>query len=174
MMNPFDPQNNYFPDFDDDAISPFALPFCRLMFAYANLDREIARLVSASTGDPSHEDKFRRGSVGDLAEEVETFIRKHGGDVTEIAAIKELLGRSHNSYEIRNLLAHGHWWVFDPRNGKVEIRRDRNKPDQERFVEITVDQIEEAISDFKDVEMELFKVRRRIESRRLSNQQDIK
>jgi hypothetical protein len=47
-----DPEHDYFPDFDDDSIISFALPFCRLMFAYANLYREIGRLVSASTGKP--------------------------------------------------------------------------------------------------------------------------
>jgi hypothetical protein len=172
-MNSFDPQTDYFPDFDDDAIAPFALPFCRLMFAYANLDREIARLVSASTGKPSHENKFKRGSVIDLAEKVETFIIKHSGDVTEIAEIKELLWRSQKSYDIRNLLAHGHWWVFDPRNGKIEIRRDRDKHDQERFVTITIAEIEKAISEFEDVTNELITIRRRIESRQVSNQDDI-
>ena len=95
-----DPEHDYFPDFDDDSIISFALPFCRLMFAYANLDREIGRLVSASTGKPCHEDKFRRGSVGDMAQKVEKFIRKHSGDVTEIAAIKEQLGRSQKAFKV--------------------------------------------------------------------------
>jgi hypothetical protein len=89
-----DPQNEYFPDFDDDSINSFARPFCRLMVAYANLDREIARLVSASTGKPRHADTFRRGSASGLGQQVEKFIRKHNGDVTEISAIKEHLSGS--------------------------------------------------------------------------------
>jgi hypothetical protein len=173
MTNPFDPANHYFLNFDNDEIIPFAVPFCRLMFAYANLDREIARLVSASTGKPSHKDKFRRGSANDLADEFEDFIHKNNGDVLEIEEIKEQLNRSRISYELRNLLAHGHWWEFDTLNMSVSIRHDRTKDDQERFITVTIAQIEEAISKFEDVEIELFKVRRRIESRRLSNQGDI-
>jgi hypothetical protein len=59
---------------------------------------------------------------------------------------------------LRNDLAHGHWWRFD--SGSVSVRRDRNVED--RFVEITVKDIEEAIGTFENVEAELFKIRRKL------------
>jgi hypothetical protein len=45
-----DPEHDYFPDFDDDSIIWFALPFCRLMFAYANI-----RLRDSETAAQSHD-----------------------------------------------------------------------------------------------------------------------
>ncbi len=62
---------------------------------------------------------------------------------------------------MRNDLAHGHWWRFDSGKKSVSIRRDRNKED--RFVEITVKDIEQAINTFENVEAELFKIRRKFE-----------
>jgi hypothetical protein len=41
------------------------------------------------------------------------------------------------------------------------VRRDRSN--NERFVEVTVEEIKRAISEFEDVEIELFKIRRKIE-----------
>ena len=161
MESMFGLEHHYFPNFENVDLVDFAVSFCQLMFAYANLDREIAKVVSALTGEPSHEDEFRRGSVNGLGEQIEQFVVKHGGDVSEMAAIKEHLSRVSTSYTLRNDLAHGHWWKFDSRNKSVSVRRDRSN--NERFVEATVVEIKRAIGEFEDVEIELFKIRRKIE-----------
>src|ERR1035437_7046881 len=113
MESTFDLEHHYFPNFDRAELVDFAIPFCRLMFAFANCDREIMRLVSASTGKSSQEDEFRRGSVAELGEQIEKFIVKHKGDGSQMAAIKRHLSRALASYKLRNDLAHGHCRKFD-------------------------------------------------------------
>ena len=66
-----------------------------------------------------------------------------------------------SAYALRNDLAHGDWWKFEPESGSISVRRDRDE--DERFIEITVAEIEQAVEVFKDVEAELFKIRREIE-----------
>lgn len=82
-------------------------------------------------------------------------------------AIKEQLDRSVRLYHLRNDLAHGHWWRFDPSNGSIEIRRDRTGRDGEQFVTVTRAEIEEAADRFEDIEIDLFKIRRAIEDRQI-------
>jgi hypothetical protein len=130
------------------------------MFAYANCEREIVNVVCAATGNLSDENEFRRGSVKDFGREVEKFIRKKNGDISEIATIKEQVNSAAKAYTLRNDLAHGHWWRFDSDKNSVSVRRDRNAED--RFIEITVKDIEEAIDTFENVEAELFKIRRKL------------
>jgi hypothetical protein len=155
----FDPNHQYFPEFDDPSIGGFLLPFGRLMFGYARLDREIANVVIAATG----KDKFVH------RDDVVKFIVRHAGMIPEIEAIKEQLDRSEQSYVLRNDLAHGHWWRFDPSNGNLEIRRDRAR-DGEPFVTVTQSEIEQAAEQFKDIEVELFKIRRAIEARQIERE----
>jgi hypothetical protein len=156
----FDKSHHYFPRFDSAALMEFVGPFCRLMFAYTNCEREIVNVVCAATGNLSDENEFRRGSIKDLWRDVEKFIRKKNGDTSEIAKIKEQINYAAKAYALRNDLAHGHWWRFDSGKNSVSVRRDRNAED--RFVEITVKDIEEAIGTFENVEAELFKIRRKL------------
>jgi hypothetical protein len=157
----FDKSHYYFPELDGKALSEFVVPFCRLMFAYANLDREIANVVCAATGDLSDESVFKRGSVNGLGRRVEKFIRGKNGNISEIATIKKQINCATRAYAMRNDLAHGHWWRFDSGKKSVSIRRARNVKD--RFVEIMVEDIEQAINTFENVEAELFKIRRKFE-----------
>jgi hypothetical protein len=53
----FDKSHYYFPELDGKALSEFVGPFCRLMFAYANLDREIVNVVC--TDDLLDEGEFK-------------------------------------------------------------------------------------------------------------------
>jgi hypothetical protein len=106
----FDPNHQYFPEFDDPSICGFLLPFGRLMFGYARLDREIANVVIAATS----KDKLVHRN------DVTKYIVRHAGMIPEIEAIKEQLDRSGQSYDLRNDLAHGHWWRFDPSCGSLE------------------------------------------------------
>jgi hypothetical protein len=75
----FDKSHYFFPELDGKALSEFVVPFCRLMFAYANLDREIVNVVCAATGDLPDESEFKRGSVKELGRRVEEFIKKRMG-----------------------------------------------------------------------------------------------
>ena len=64
------------------------------------------------------------------------------------------------------------WWKFDPGKGSVTVRRDRSNKNEDRFVEITIDQIEDGIRGFANVANELLDMRRRIERRRSSDSED--
>ena len=129
------------------------------MFAYANLDREIADIVRAATG----KNDFVRRDASKVSNQAENFIVKHDAMIAEMSAIKERLDRSVTLFHLRNDLAHGHWWRFDPNSGSIEIRRDRCR-DVEQFVTVTRAQIEEAADRFEDIEVDLFKIRRTIEA----------
>jgi hypothetical protein len=144
----FDKGHHYFPEFDSAALMEFVGPFCRLMFAYTNCEREIVNVVCAATGNLSDENEFSRGSVKNLGHDVEKFFRKKNGDTPEITNIKEQIHYAAKAYALRNDLAHGHWWRFDSGKNSVSVRRDRNAED--RFVEITVKVIEEAIGTFEN------------------------
>jgi hypothetical protein len=148
------------PNFDNEKLAEFAIPFSRLMFAYSNLDREIVSLVCSATGNPSDENEFIRGSVSKLGRQIEKFISRKGGDISKIGQIKEQINRATEAYTLRNNLAHGHWWKFDPANSSVSVRRDRKM--KNRFIEITVTDIEKAINKFEGVEVELYKIRREL------------
>ena len=161
----FDPNHHYFPKIDDPSIIGFLIPFGRLMFGYANLDREIVDIVHAATGM----DDFVRRGASKVSNQVEKFIVKHVGRIAEMKAIKEQLDRSISLYHLRNDLAHGHWWRFDPSNGSIEIRRDRNR-DGKQFVTVTRAQIEQAANQFEDIEVDLFKIRRAIEARQVEKE----
>jgi hypothetical protein len=149
------------PNFDNGKLGQFAIPFCRLMVAYSNLDREIASLVRSATGDPSDENEFKRGSVTKLGRQIEKFISRKGGDISRIGEIKEQINCATEAYALRNDLAHGHWWKFDPTNNSVSVRRDRKM--ENRFIEIRVTDIEQAINKFEEVEVELYKIRRELQ-----------
>ena len=155
----FDPDHHYFPKIDEPSIVAFLIPFGRLMFAYANLDREIADIVRAATG----KNDFVRRDASKVSNQVENFIVKHDAMIAEMSAIKERLDRSVTLFHLRNDLAHGHWWRFDSNSGSIEIRRDRCR-DVEQFVTVTRAQIEEAADRFEDIEVDLFKIRRTIEA----------
>ena len=158
----FDPNHHYFPEFGDRSMVAFLMPFGRLMFGYANLDREIVDIVSAATG----RDGFIRRDASKVSHQVEKFIVKHVGQIVEMKAIKEQLDRSIGLFHLRNDLAHGHWWRFDPSNESIEVRRDRIR-DGEQFVTVTQAQLEQAAEQFEDIETNLFKIRRTIENRRI-------
>jgi hypothetical protein len=100
----FDPNHHYFPEIDNPAIIAFLIPFGRLMFGYANLDREIVGIVRAATG----KNDFVRRDASNVSNQVEKFIVKHAGRIAEMKAIKEQLDRTVRLYHLRNDLAHGH------------------------------------------------------------------
>ena len=153
----------YFPEFDDPSIAAFLVPFGRLMFGYAKLDREIARLVSVAANNPSLEETFRRRDADKVSLQVEKIIKNHVGDISEMRAIMDQLDRSAKLYDLRNLLAHGHWWKFDPITETITVRRDRDH--EQRFVDIARIELESAAEDFENIEGELYKIRRTIEKR---------
>jgi hypothetical protein len=75
----FDKSHHYFPRFDSAALMEFVGPFCRLMFAYTNCEREIVNVVCAATGNLSDENEFRRGSVKNLGRDVENSLERRMG-----------------------------------------------------------------------------------------------
>jgi hypothetical protein len=90
----FDPNHHYFPEFDDPSIDAFLIPFGRLMFGYAKLDREIARSVSVAANTPSLEEKFRRADADKISEHVEKVIQKYVGAIADMQSIRDQLDLS--------------------------------------------------------------------------------
>jgi hypothetical protein len=50
------------------------------------------------------------------------LISDHLGSIPEADAIRKILKDAIPVYEARNLLAHGHWYSFDPATSTIEAR----------------------------------------------------
>jgi len=162
----FDNDHEYFPtEIWSERIEAFAVPFFRLMIVAAQTDHEINRVVAASTGNADHEDEFRRGSVSNLARDVKRFVKANDGDLSEFNRIRPLLKSAKSHYLLRNSLAHGDWWRYDPKSLSVSIRQDRGYAGEDRFREVSVTDIENAIFEFQNIEADLYNVRRKIEKK---------
>jgi hypothetical protein len=74
----------------------------------------------------------------------------------------------------RNFLAHGEWWCFNTRTLTITVRSGTPWNDgQPEHLKYTAQEIEALGAEFKKLEIELFKLRRRIEARRSRNPQHI-
>jgi hypothetical protein len=71
-------------------------------------------------------------------------------DVEKLVA---LLKQAIRPCELRNLLAHGHWWELDPNTETILVRRARG--DGKRHVAVTVADINRAASELIEIEVEL-------------------
>jgi hypothetical protein len=76
-------------------------------------------------------------------------------DVKKLAA---LLKQAARPCDLRNLLAHGHWWRFDLDAQIMTVRRDKLRPRQKRHLEIKAADIDRAASELIDIEAELYKL----------------
>ena len=151
----------YFPDADN--IGPFGPSFLRLMFACAELDRRVAQMQNLITNDLTYSDKHLWSSQK-RAKKMRKLFRKHGGRLAmqpeDGERIVDALKRAVAPCDLRNLLAHGHWWKLDKKT--IEVRRDKWRRGEKRFVKVTLAQIDRAESELADLEVELYKISRRI------------
>jgi hypothetical protein len=94
------------------------------------------------------------------------LIKTHlGDDLQEAEPIVKLLSAI-GPCDQRNFLAHGEWWSFNTRTLTITIRsRTRWNDGQPEHVEYTAQEIEALVGEFARLEIELFKLRHRIEAR---------
>ncbi len=151
---------------DPSEIAPHAIAFARMMFAHAAFEREIRSLVDAI--NPS------RPGFGERAENQWTpsetgtgkiiiLIKHHRGGLPQIVQIKDLLNEAIHPCRDRNFLAQGTWCCFNRRTLAVEVRGGvrLGEPPEDRAY--TVSGILKLARKFKELEAELYKVRRSLE-----------
>jgi hypothetical protein len=153
---------------DPSEIAPHAVAFARMMFAHAAFEREVRSLVDAI--NPKKPGFGERPENQWTASETGTgkiiFLIKHhrGSGLPQIVQIKDLLNEAIHPCRDRDFLAHGTWCCFNRRTLTVEVRggvRWGQLPPENR--PYTVSDILKLAGKFKDIEAELYKIRRSLE-----------
>jgi len=160
-----DPDDIYFPEAED--IGPHAIAFAQLMFAHSEFEREVRSLQGAITNDLNFGE--RRGNHWEARQRPERMaklIKRHlGDDLQEVEPIAKLLSDAIGPCDRRDFLAHGEWWCFNTRTLTITVRSGTRWSDgQPEHLEYTAQAIEALVREFERLEIELFKLRRRIES----------
>jgi hypothetical protein len=162
-----DPDDIYFPDAEE--IEPHAIAFAQMMFAHSEFEREVRSLQGTVTNDLSFGERRSnqwkaRERPKRMAKLIKTYL---GDDFQEAEAIVNLLSDAIGPCDERNFLAHGEWWSFNTRTLTITVRGGtRWVDDQPKHVEYTAQDIAALVREFERLEVELFKLRRRIEARR--------
>jgi hypothetical protein len=157
-----------FPDANE--IAPHAIAFALMMFAQAEFERGIRSLVDASnTKEPGfgerHENQWMASESG-TAKIIVLIMRHRGSGRPLIEQIRNLLDEAVHLCRECNFLAHGTWWCFNRRTLTVEVRggvrwEQPELPPENR--EYTVSDIEKLADKFKNIEAELYNIRRSLE-----------
>jgi hypothetical protein len=160
-----DPDDIYFPEAED--IGPHAIAFAQLMFAHAEFEREVRSLQGAITNDLSFgEQRSNQWKARQRPERMAKLIKRHfGDDLQETEPIVKLLSDAIGPCDQRNFLAHGEWWCFNTRTLTITVRSETRWNDGQPEHQYTAREIEALGGEFKKLEIELFKHRRRIEAR---------
>jgi len=158
------PDDVAFPD--PSEIAPHAIAFARMMFAYAAFEREVRSLVGAINpkkpgfGErPENQWTASESGTGKII----ILIRHHrGSGLPQTVQIKNLLNEAIHPCRDRNFLADGTWCSFNRRTLTVEVQRSAmGLPPENRAY--TVSDILKLAHKFKDIEAELYKIRRSLE-----------
>jgi len=130
---------------DPSEIGQFGPAFIRLMFAYAELDRRFSDLQNTITGkDNFHE--WNQWSVEERPKKTRQLISRNKKRLSNIPpdeikqisdALSDALKRARTPSDVRNVLAHGHWWRLDPEAGVIEVRREKPRRGKARFIRLT-------------------------------------
>jgi hypothetical protein len=155
---------------DPSEIAPHATAFARMMFAHAAFEREVRSLVDAI--NPKRPGFGERPENQWTASESGTgkiiiLIKHHrGSGLPQIVQIKELLNEAIHPCRDRNFLAHCTWCCFNRRTLTIEVRggvrwgQPELPPENRAY---TVSDILKLARKFKDMEAELYKIRRSLE-----------
>jgi|SRR5262249_61481905 len=158
------PDDVAFPDSSE--IAPHAIAFARMMFAHAAFEREVRSLIDAINpkkpgfGDrPENQWTATESGTGKII----ILIKHHrGSDLPQIVQIKNLLNEAIHPCRDRNFLSHGTWSCFNRRTLAVEVRWSAmGLPPENRAY--TVSDILKLANKFKEIEAELYKIRRLLE-----------
>jgi len=155
---------------DANEIAPHAIAFARMMFAHAEFERGIRSLVDAlNTKEPGfgerHENQWT-ASEGGTAKIIILIMRHRGSGLPQIEQIRNLLDEAVHLCRERNFLAHGAWWCFNRRTLTVKVRggvrweQPELPPENHEY---TVSDIEKLAGKFRDIEAELYRIRRSFE-----------
>jgi hypothetical protein len=87
----------------------------------------------------------------------------HSEGLPEAADIVASLKRSISFCRDRNLLAHGSWWEFNV--DTITVRSGVEWPEQDRHRTFTVAEIQGTATSLDDLEVELWKLQRAIQTR---------
>jgi hypothetical protein len=162
-----DPDDIYFPEAED--IGPHAIAFAQLMFAHSEFEREVRSLQAAITNDLSFgEQRSNQWKARQRPERMAKLMKRYlGDDLQEAEPIAKLLSDAIGPCDRRNFLAHGEWCYFNTRTLTITVRSGTRWNDgQPEQLEYTAQEIEALGVEFKKLEIELFKLRRRIEASR--------
>jgi hypothetical protein len=88
------------------------------------------------------------------------LIRKHRKVVTRAPNIRKVCAQLRKAIapsDLRNVIAHGHWWKFNPDAQTLTMRRERLRAGKGRFARVKVARIERAERTLDDVELELYR-----------------
>ena len=158
-----------FPNYDDPALQPFTQAFVRLMFAHARFEQRVLDLLAAINPDIKS-DECDRWTARDRPKKTKKLIAecldKHPGGIPEGEDIVQLLTQAVDLCDERNLLAHGTWWLFDTEAQTIKVRASRNRYNEKRHQERRFTDIEQSAIAFKEIEIDLYKIQHKIETRR--------
>jgi hypothetical protein len=153
-----DPNIVYEPEASD--IAAHAIAFAQMMFVHSELERRVGDLQDVIVHERGFGER-RRNQWGARKRPrcIAKLIGKHlGENVPEAAAIVKLLFEAIAPCDQRNLLAHGHWWCFNRQTAQITVRSGTLwEGDCPAPVEFTAADIE-ATEEFKDLEVELYKL----------------
>src|SRR5262249_41116923 len=155
---------------DPSEIAPHAIAFARMMFAHAAFEREVRSLVDAI--NPNKPGFGERPENQWTASETGTgkiiFLIKHhrGSGLPQIVQIKDLLNEAIDLCRDCDFLAHGTWCCFNRRTLTIEVRGgvrwgQPELPPENRAYEVS--DILKLARKFKDIEAEIYKIRRSLE-----------
>jgi hypothetical protein len=98
------------------------------------------------------------------------LISDHLGSIPEADAIRKILKDAIPVYEARNLLAHGHWYSFDPATSTIEARAWDGGAKPRNFTEAEIwflrDQFKEFLAELHKLRFEIEKLRAARKERR--------
>jgi hypothetical protein len=155
-----------FPDANE--IAQHAIAFAGMMFAHAAFEREVRSLVDAiNPNEPGFGERRENQWVASESgtAKIIVLVMKHRG-LSHIEQIRNLLNEAVDLCRQRNFLAHGTWWCFNRRKLTVEVRGGLRWKEPELAPEnreYTVSDIEKLADKFKNIEAELYKIRRSFE-----------
>jgi hypothetical protein len=162
------PDDVAFPD--PNEIAPHAIAFARMMFAHAALEREVRSLVDAvNPKEPGFgerpENQWTASESG--TGKITILIKQHrGAGLPQTEQIKNLLNTAIHPCRDRNFLAHGTWCCFNRRTLTVEVRGEVPSGQSQLSSEsraYTVSDILKVARKLKEIEAELYGIRRSLE-----------
>ncbi|MFY9835305.1 MAG: hypothetical protein WAK55_02350 [Xanthobacteraceae bacterium] len=162
------PDDVAFPD--PSEIAPHAIAFARMMFAHAALEREVRSLVDAiNPKEPGFgerpENQWTASESG--TGKITILIKQHrGSGLPQTEQIKNLLNTAIHPCRDRNFLAHGTWCCFNRRTLTVEVRGEVPWGQSQLSSgsrAYTVSDILKVARKLKEIEAELYGIRRSLE-----------